>query len=949
LRRWPCAAHDEPVQHYKEKPSLMADDIHPADGESMVPARHEVRAASSRRSRRSLRRTLLLMLFAPVAPLLVVCAAAVWYQWQSQIELVYESLTNAANTIAVAVDREIDHSKAVLETLAASRLIDARDWRAFHALASDAIGSDGDSFIALTEPSGAQPVRTMLPYGKSPPVNPLAYARASAEQEWNGRRIPVSTQGLARRVFDTGRMSNSGLYYGVSVKKPAVSIAVPVVREGRVAYVLIMGFTVDRLVKLMQEAASPQTRLTIIDGDGRIIARSWKPEEGIGVSIKPGVAGAIRESDQGVRQGVNLSGERTVGAFRRLRLVDWSVYYSMPQSVALARATRGVLIWSLIGIGFLGLGLWGARRLWLRLAPPLAMLGQSARAIQRGEASEMPASDIAEIDELASLLRDAAAAEQREREEATRRRIAEESERATRRLVDALSLSESRFRTLFEHSGIGIASVDLSTGRFVLVNRRLCEITGYDEAELLRLTPADITREEDRATDADTFREFVTGQRPDYDAEKQYVHKNGELRWVRLHLRHFPGGSGQGPLGFVSILDVTKPKQAELALKAADRRKDEFLATLAHELRNPLAPLRSGIDILKLRNQDPATVTRIHVLMERQVRHMVRLIDDLLDVSRITTGRLQLQKTTLDLGDVLHAAAEACRSCIDEAGHRLSIAVEDAPVLVEGDSTRLIQVVENLLTNAAKYSERPGEIAVVAFRREGKAVLSVRDNGIGLPPDKLHVIFDMFSQVHGHRGSGKDRGLGIGLHLVKRLVELHDGTVVARSEGEGRGSEFIIELPLSEATHAIRGPVPEIVSCDGSLRILVVDDNVDAAESLARLLEISGHDVETACSGEEALETIARHDPQLVLLDLGMPEMDGYELARRIHAMPSVSRPFIVAISGWGQPEDKKRTALAGFDRHLVKPVEFMELQEVIRGACRRAVGEAAPASAPGR
>ncbi|MGE5465731.1 MAG: PAS domain S-box protein, partial [Methanocella sp.] len=537
--------------------------------------------------KRSLRAALLVMIFAPLTSLLLVCALAIWFEWQAQKNETYASLLHTATTVALIVDREIDRSKAILDTLAASELIDRQDWRAFHRLASHAISNEPDSFIALTEPSGMQPVRTVLPYGDSPPVNPTELGRARAEVEWNGRRLPKSTQGLAQSVFETGRMANTGLYFGVSISKPAVSIAVPVMRDGRVAYVLIKGFSVNGLVKLLQEAEHDGAHLSIVDRNGIVIARNQKPHETIGARVSDDLVAAIGTKTHGIRQGTNLEGQATVSAFRRTQLTDWTVNASIPRSVALAPATEQVLIWSAIGIAFLGIGFICARRFWERVAPPLVQLGRSARAIQHGEPVDMPVTDIAEIDELSNLLREAAAAEHREQAQAMHRAVAEERERATRGLLSALMESETRFRTLVEHSGTGIASVDLSTGRFLLVNRRLSEITGYSKAELLERTYNDITHPDDRSVSG--IAALRDGTLDEYETEKRYVRKDGSVRWVQVHVRRFPDPKNARSMSFSSVVDVTERKQAELALQAADRRKDEFLATLAHELRNPLA------------------------------------------------------------------------------------------------------------------------------------------------------------------------------------------------------------------------------------------------------------------------------------------------------------------------------------------------------------------------
>lgn len=866
-----------------------------------------------------------MMLLGPAVPLLLLCAAAIWYQWRSNVEFVHDALMDSANVIAFALDRDAERSKAILETLAASQLIDARDWRAFHKLASAAVSRE-QGFIALTEPSGAQPVRTMIPYGDSPPVNPIALGAAAADIEWNGRRLPLSSQGLAKRVFETGKIANSGVYYGVSVKKPVVSIGVPVVRDGKVVYVLILGYPADHLVSLVASAAQPQARVTIIDSDGRIVARNINPGEGIGVRVNDQTLAVIRENEKGTREGRNLNGEETVGAFRRMQLTDWTVYASIPKTIAYARARDAVTIWVTISLLVFGAGLVATRRLWGEVAPPLVALGHSAQAIQRGEALRLPRTRIVEINELTRLLTEAASWEKREREEIVKRVAAEESERATRDLMGQLVLSESRFRTLFEQSGVGIASVDLDTNRFVLVNRRMCEITGYTAEELLQRTFFDITHPADLDKDSRAMMALAAGCEA-YETEKRYIRKDGSMRWVELHVRRFPAAGEGSNVSFAAVIDVTSRKQAEFALKQADQRKDEFLATLAHELRNPLAPIRNGLEIIRQRADDTAQVTEVRAMMERQVKHIVRLVDDLLDVSRISTGRIQLRKAAVDVREIARSAMEGWRPALARDGHDGVLTLDSHALMVDGDAARLRQIVDNLLDNAIKYSDRPGRVELSAARRGGRVVICVTDSGIGIPRDQLRSIFELFSQV---RDGAQAGGLGIGLHLVRKLVELHGGSVRVESEGAGAGSRFTVELPLMQSQKAPAAAAPRAIPAAGRLGILIVDDNADAANSLAMLVEAFGHDVTTAFSGEEALAKAAACPPSVVLLDLGMPGMDGYAVARKMREMPSLAEVCIVAVSGWGQAEDRERTAQAGFSEHLVKPVDPAELEHLI-------------------
>jgi signal transduction histidine kinase/CheY-like chemotaxis protein len=373
---------------------------------------------------------------------------------------------------------------------------------------------------------------------------------------------------------------------------------------------------------------------------------------------------------------------------------------------------------------------------------------------------------------------------------------------------------------------------------------------------------------------------------------------------------------------------LTERLKNEQALRNADRRKDEFLATLGHELRNPLAPISNSLEILKLSGafQDTRTLQACAV-MERQVHHLNRLVDDLLEVSRITRGVIEVKKETLDLTAIVKAAIETSRPVLDNLRHELTTHFEPDAMCVGGDPVRLTQVFANLLNNAAKYTNHGGRIAVTTRRDDGEAVVTVTDNGIGIAPSQLGQVFDMFMQVD--RSTRRSQGgLGIGLTLVKSLVSMHGGTVEARSEGPGLGSEFIVRLPLVQS--------PAIAAASRSIeplparRILIVDDSRDGGESLAMLLRVLGGEVALAHSGRMALECVESFHPDVVLLDIGMPGMDGYEVARRIRANPANRHISLIALTGWGQDEDRKRSAAAGFNHHLVKPADIEQLRQLL-------------------
>jgi len=368
--------------------------------------------------------------------------------------------------------------------------------------------------------------------------------------------------------------------------------------------------------------------------------------------------------------------------------------------------------------------------------------------------------------------------------------------------------------------------------------------------------------------------------------------------------------------------------RAEESLRLADQRKDEFLATLGHELRNPLAPLLTGLQLLKLAGLKDPVAAKVTPVMERQVSHLIRLVDDLLEVSRITRGVIDVQSEPLDLASIVRSAIDTSRPSLEAAQHELTVDAPTEPIAITGDAVRLIQVFANLLTNAAKYTNTGGHIWLVVRREGERAIISVRDNGIGIPPAQLASVFDMFTQVD--RSSRRIQGgLGIGLTLVRSLVKIHGGHVEARSAGPGAGSEFIVDLPILIGRQ-VKADSTETLGRLPPRRILVVDDNSDAGETLGALLAGLGATVSVAHSGPAALEILETFNPDTVLLDIGMPEMDGYEVARRIRATPDHSDVMLIALTGWGQEHDYRRSRSAGFNHHLVKPPNINRLHDLL-------------------
>jgi PAS domain S-box-containing protein len=499
-----------------------------------------------------------------------------------------------------------------------------------------------------------------------------------------------------------------------------------------------------------------------------------------------------------------------------------------------------------------------------------------------------------------------------------------ESERRLRR-------SEAFLRNVLDAAPAMIFAKDRN-GRFVLANAALARTYGATVDQVVGRTDADFSAD---PAQVEAFlrddREVIDSRREKVISEEPVTGADGRLRWydtVKVPLVEDDGRCDKA-LGVAT--DVTARREAVEALRAADRQKDAFLATLAHELRNPLAAIASATHLVRAALAQGETPGRPLEVLERQIRNVARLLDDLLDVARITRGALQLRRERVALDAVVSGAVESQRALLQTAGHQLTLELPRDPVAIDGDATRLEQIVANLLNNAAKYTPAPGRIAVRVEHGGGRVAIHVSDDGMGIAPELLPRVFDLFAQ--GEQSLARSRGgLGLGLSVVRRLVELHGGSIEARSEGLGRGSEFVVSL--REAAPAAAPPGRDAAPARAARRILLVDDNLDLAELLSDELARAGHHVTVAHDGPGALEAAGRVAPDIVLLDIGLPGMDGYEVARRLRQRFGAA-PVLVALTGYGQEEDRRHSREAGFDHHLTKPVEPAVLQKLLADARR--------------
>lgn len=504
--------------------------------------------------------------------------------------------------------------------------------------------------------------------------------------------------------------------------------------------------------------------------------------------------------------------------------------------------------------------------------------------------------------------------------------------------VQGLRTSQRRLQLATEVSGIGVFEWDIQNDRFTGENPEAYRIFGRTPDEP-KLTIADLTAR--HLHPDDSTRVLSQLRQAMHRGERFHVvfrsrRVDGEWRW--LEVAGVFVFDGDQPVQLVGVIaDITERRELEDSLRKmaddlseADRRKDEFLATLAHELRNPLAPIRNGIELLKRSDGDPAQSRAVLGVMERQMKHMVRLVDDLIDVSRITRNKLELRKQPVDLAQVLRTAIEANQPLIADKGHDLELSLPTTPVTLDADATRLVQVFSNLLNNSTKYTEPGGRISVFAERSGAQARIVISDDGTGIPVDMLLKVFDLFTQLD----SSTERlqgGLGIGLSMVKRLVEMHGGTVSAQSAGTGRGTQVEVRLPLAPTPEATPWVMKtELPQPRPGRRIVVADDNRDAADSLAKLLTMMGNEVQTAYDGVDAVDLASQFRPDVVMLDIGMPRMNGLEACRRIREVPGLENAVMIAVTGWGQDEDRLRSKEAGFDLHLTKPIDPAALDSLL-------------------
>ena len=843
-------------------------------------------------ARRPLRAYLLWLVLATLLPGVVGASLIFADQYRKGRVQVERKTMQTVRALANNVDNRLSKAQAIGQTLTILAALEERDFARVHRQAREALDLAGGGMnMVLRERSGQQLVNTTVEWGTPLPVNPSVWLD---------------------KVFASGAPSVSGVFKGRVSGRSTVSVDVPVIEDGAVRYVLSIGLRPDYFGGILSPHSVPEgATATIFDPSGIIFNRNMRPERSIGTRVTAPLFAGINRAQEGVIDSRTQEGVPVLTHFSRLPN-GWGVAIGLPRASLRAELTDQLALMAtgmvvLFAIGLCLAWLIGGRlaRSVQALTEPALALGRGARPAASSEFHVKETADVANAMHAAADLLD---------------------QRSLQLAAKESALSEAHMLARFGtwHWTLGSDEIEVSDSVPHIFGRSVPPFAQQRGTIL-----PEESWEQVRRLSGELTRSGGSGA-----LQLQALHANGDPIWLEYRCESVHGQNGAVLALRGTMQDVTDRVRAEEALRQADQRKNEFLAMLAHELRNPLAPIASGAQLLGHGSLELARIQHISGIIARQARHMAGLVDDLLDVSRVTRGLVVLATEPVDLNAVVRDAAEQVQALVRDKGHALELNVLPEPAKVLGDRKRLVQVAGNLLHNAAKFTSQGGRIAV-ALRLDGAdVVLEVRDNGIGMQPAELERAFDMF--VQGERTPDRSLGgLGIGLALVRSLVELHGGSVGVDSAGPGLGSVFTVRLPrLVDDAPAL---VPSVVAGPDAgaagLKVMVVDDNVDAAQILSMYVAAQGHAVRTEFGPAQALALAPDFAPDVCLLDIGLPGMDGYELARRLRALPATRTAMLVAVSGYGQEQDRADSAAAGFDHHLVKPVDMAALEEILAGA----------------
>jgi PAS domain S-box-containing protein len=843
---------------------------------------------------RTLRWHLVVLTLVTLLPMIVFAVVASALFARRERATFQRGATERTLALLTAVDAELQGSITALEVLATSDTLAEHDMKAFHAeVASVVRGQPNWLTIHLATPTGQQIVNILVPYGAK---LPMVAERASFD-----------------RVLQTGKPAVGALVRNQLPQQYSFAVRVPVVRKGATRYVLSAVVKPEIISVLLAAQRLPADWVgVVLDGNQRIVARTVEAERTRGQAASESLRAALARSPEGWFHGSTIEGAEVYTPYNRSTFSGWTVAMGIPAAVV--RGPAQATIWAM-GAGVAASGIIAfllALAVGRRISAPIVSLATAAKAIGRGESFQIEQqTGIEEVGELSRSLDDAAA--------------------AIGSRESALRESEARLTTLAEAMPQLVWTAD-AAGQVDYFNRRWYDYTGVTPAQTMGHGWANALHPDDREAIWGQWQSALQRGEP-LELEYRLRGADGRYQWFLGRGLPYRDADGQVVKWFGTFTNIEGQKRAEDRLRATDRAKDEFLAMLGHELRNPLGAIAGAVRVLQLAESVDERDRRAREVIGRQLTHLSRLVDDLLDVSRVVVHKAVLVRRPLNLADVVVHAIGNWQSSGRLDRHR--VAVDLSPVWIDGDETRIEQILSNLLANAVKYTATGGDVTIRVKGDGELAVLQVADTGVGIPANLLERVFDLF--VQGEAGLDRRQGgLGIGLTLVKRLVESHGGRVEATSGGPGRGSVFTVSLPAIVAPEPDAKAAPALRPSGRPRRVLVVEDNDDAREMLRTALTLDGHDVHEAADGRTGLEMATALRPDVALIDVGLPGLDGYEIARRLAKIQGRESMRLIAITGYGQTEDRRRALEAGFDAHLTKPVAPEQLADLIASASHR-------------
>ncbi|OON64021.1 diguanylate cyclase [Massilia sp. KIM] len=846
-----------------------------------------------------MRAYLLWLVLATLLPGLVGASLFFIHQYQKTRIQFEKNTLQTVRALVHTVESKLLQGQAIAQTLSTMEALEREDFARAHRQAREALSLAGASMNAvLRDRRGQQVLNTALDYGSA---------------------LPLDHSPQIDKVFASGRPSVSNVFIGAVRRAPTVSIDVPVLVRGEIAYVLSVALWPDNFADVLTPKSVPDGAIaSIFDGAGVIFGRNVNAERYLGKRATDSLYKGIQRSREGVFEAATQEGTEVLTFYSRSELTGWGVAVGLPRETlvhALLEPLAALVTGTLV---LFGIGLLLAWRIGGRLARSVRGLQAGAEALGKSQpAPPFPDFEVAEAAEVAEAIGNAS------------RLLAE---RAQALAAKEGELRESQLLARFGtwHWSLVDGAIETSSSVTAIFGRAVPPF----EAQRGDLLP------EESWLRVDATRRELQEHGGSARLELQVRHAMGHRIWIDWRCDSIRDLDGRVVALRGAVQDITERVKAEEALRHADQRKNEFLAMLAHELRNPLAPIASGAQLLGQDRLEPARVRQISEIIARQARHMAGLVDDLLDVSRVTRGLVVLAKQRLDINEVVSDAAEQVQDFVRNKRQHLEVRRFPEPAHVMADRKRLVQVVGNLLHNAVKFTADGGAVTLTVSADAHTVWIDVRDNGIGMLPQELERAFDIF--VQGERTLERALGgLGIGLALVKSLVQLHGGAVSVHSDGQGQGSSFTVSLPrcaerggLAGDDSARSGPAAR------HLKVMIVDDNQDAADVLSMYVAACGHAVLVEHDSLAALARAPDFGPDVCLLDIGLPELDGHELARRLRADPRTHGALLVAVTGYGQEQDRRASAAAGFDHHLVKPVDMDRLGRILDAATPAAAAQ---------